>query len=101
MSQFLRTDLTDEQWELLRELIPPAKKGGRPRTVEMGAVINAIFYVLIFDILLRQRRGIPKHHYLGFCFFLKRVFRNCPSCDNRSWGKAEGLCAEPASARGS
>jgi putative transposase len=47
MSQSYRTDLTDEQWELLQKLIPPAKTGGRPRTVDMRAVINAIFYVLV------------------------------------------------------
>lgn len=45
MSQSYRTDLTDEQWELLKKLIPPAKTGGRPRSVDMRAVINAIFYV--------------------------------------------------------
>ena len=28
------TDLTDEQWEILETLIPPAKPGGRPRTVD-------------------------------------------------------------------
>jgi transposase len=47
MSQSYRTDLTDEQWELLQKLIPPAKTGGRPRTVALRAVINAIFYVLV------------------------------------------------------
>lgn len=47
MSQSYRTNLIDEQWELLRELIPAAKTGGRPRTVDMRAVINAIFYVLV------------------------------------------------------
>ena len=47
MNQSYRTDLTDEQWKLLQKLIPPAKTGGRPRTVNMRAVINAIFYVLI------------------------------------------------------
>jgi putative transposase len=47
MKQSYRTDLTDEQWELRQKLIPPAKTGGRPRTVNMRAVINAIFYVLI------------------------------------------------------
>lgn len=47
MSQSYRTDLTDEQWELLRKLIPEAKPGGRPRSVDMRAVINAIFYVLV------------------------------------------------------
>lgn len=39
------TDLTDEQWELIRDLIPPAKPGGRPRTVNVREVINAILYV--------------------------------------------------------
>jgi putative transposase len=39
------TDLTDNQWELLQELIPAAKPGGRPRTIDMREVINAILYV--------------------------------------------------------
>lgn len=47
MTSSYRTDLTDEQWELLSPLIPPAKPGGRPRTVDMRAVVNAIFYVLV------------------------------------------------------
>jgi putative transposase len=46
MNQSYRTDLTDEQWELLQQLIPTAKSGGRPRTVNMRGVINGIFYVL-------------------------------------------------------
>jgi len=40
------SDLTDGQWETLEPLIPPARPGGRPRTVEMREVINGIFYVL-------------------------------------------------------
>ncbi len=40
------TDLTDSQWQLLEPLIPPAKPGGRPRTVNMREVINGIFYML-------------------------------------------------------
>jgi transposase len=47
MNQSYRTDLTDEQWELLQQLIPKAKPGGRPRTVDMRGVINGIFYVLV------------------------------------------------------
>ena len=39
-------DLTNEQYELISSLIPLAKIGGRPRTADMRAVINAIFYVL-------------------------------------------------------
>jgi len=40
------TDLTDEQWEWIEPLIPPAKPGGRPRTVEMREVVNAIIYLV-------------------------------------------------------
>jgi putative transposase len=47
MSQSDRTDLTDEQGELLRKLIPEAKPGGRPRSVDLRSVVNAIFYILV------------------------------------------------------
>ena len=40
------TDLTDYQWQLLEPLIPPAKTGGRSRTLNMREVLNAIFYLL-------------------------------------------------------
>jgi putative transposase len=40
------TDINDEQWELLKPLIPAAKSGGRPRSVEMREVINALLYLL-------------------------------------------------------
>jgi putative transposase len=39
------SDLTDEEWEWIKDLIPAAKSGGRPRTLCMRAVLNAIFYV--------------------------------------------------------
>jgi transposase len=47
MTLSYRTDLSDEQWELLSVLIPPAKPGGRPRTVDMRGVVNAIFYIIV------------------------------------------------------
>jgi putative transposase len=40
------TDLTDEQWQLIEPLFPPPKRGGRPRTVELREVVNALFYLL-------------------------------------------------------
>lgn len=46
MRQSYRTDLSDEQWELLEKLIPKAKSGGRPRSVDIREVINAIFYLV-------------------------------------------------------
>jgi transposase len=40
------SDLTDAEWALVEPLIPPAKHGGRKRTVDVREVLNAIFYVL-------------------------------------------------------
>jgi putative transposase len=40
------TDLTDAQWKRLRPLLPAAKPGGRPRSVDLREVLNGIFYVL-------------------------------------------------------
>jgi len=39
------SDLTDAQWQIIEPLLPPPKPGGRPRTVNLGAVVNAIFYL--------------------------------------------------------
>src|SRR6516164_826377 len=42
------SDLTDEQWQLIRPLLPKRKMGkaGRPRTVEQRDLIDGIFYIL-------------------------------------------------------
>jgi putative transposase len=40
------TDLTDAEWKILAPLIPAAKPGGHPRTTDMRAVSNAIYYQL-------------------------------------------------------
>ena len=40
------SDLTNKQWEILGPLLPPAKPGGRPRTVDLREVVNGILYVL-------------------------------------------------------
>jgi len=39
------SDLTNEQWELMQIVIPDAKPGGRPRSVNMREVINALLYL--------------------------------------------------------
>ncbi len=51
------TDLTDRQWNCIKELIPPAKPGGRPRSLEMRAVINAIWYIVVSGC---QWRMLPR-----------------------------------------
>ena len=41
-----KSDLSDKEWQIIEPLIPPAKPGGHPRTVDMREVVNAIFYLL-------------------------------------------------------
>jgi transposase len=51
------SDLTDEEWGHIEPLIPPAKRGGRRRKVEVRDVLNGIMYVLSTGC---QWRYIPK-----------------------------------------
>jgi putative transposase len=39
------SDVTDKQWTILKRLIPQARPGGRPRSVDLRQVVNAIFYL--------------------------------------------------------
>ena len=63
-------DLTDGEWALIKPMIPPAKRGGRRREVNVREVLNAIFYVLSTGC---QWQALPKdlppkstaHHYFG------------------------------------
>ena len=51
------SDLTDAEWTLVEALIPPAKRGGGKRTVNMREVVNGVMYVLSTGC---QWRYIPK-----------------------------------------
>jgi transposase len=50
-------DVTDEEWALIEPLIPPAKRGGRRRGIDVREVLNAIFYVLSTGC---QWKALPK-----------------------------------------
>jgi putative transposase len=39
------TDLTDEQWELIRPLVERERHMGRPTTVDLREVVNALLYL--------------------------------------------------------
>ena|SRR5258707_3448428 len=56
-SERYASDLNDREWAILELLIPPAKEGGRPRTVNMREVVNGIFYLLKTGC---QWRMLPK-----------------------------------------
>lgn len=57
MSKAYPSNLSRTQYEFLSDLIPAPKPGGRPRTVEMWAVLNAIFYVLVEGVRWRALPG--------------------------------------------
>src|SRR5467141_3991729 len=51
------SDLTDDEWAYVEPLIPPAKRGGNKRHVEVREVMNGIMYILSTGC---QWRAIPK-----------------------------------------
>ena len=51
------SDLTDEEWALVKPSIPRAKRGGNKRTVDVREVVNGLMYVLGTGC---QWRAIPK-----------------------------------------
>jgi transposase len=51
------SDLTDEEWAYVAPLIPPAKRGGNKRTVDIREVMNGVMYVLGTGC---QWRALPK-----------------------------------------
>lgn len=51
------SDLSDAEWRLVAPLIPPARLGGRRRSVDVREVVNAIFYVLSTGC---QWKAMPK-----------------------------------------
>lgn len=53
------SDLTPHQWEYSKDLIPAAKPGGRPRSLDMHAVVNGILYVVVGGI---QWRMLPREY---------------------------------------
>jgi len=57
MSKAYPSNLTSTQYELISDMIPAPKPGGRPREVEMWEVLNAIFYVLVEGV---RWRALPE-----------------------------------------
>jgi transposase len=51
------SDLTDAEWGFVAPLIPPAKRGGGKRKVNIREVVNGLLYVLSTGC---QWRAIPK-----------------------------------------
>lgn len=48
------SDLTDRQWRLIEKRIPPAKPGGRHRSVDLREVMNGVLYLVRTGCSWRQ-----------------------------------------------
>ena len=51
------SDMRDSEWRLLAPLMPPPSRVGRPREVDLRAVVNAILYIAATGC---QWRALPK-----------------------------------------
>ena len=51
------SDATNDEWALIAPLIPPAKRGGRRRPVDVRKIVNGLLYVLSTG---GQWRYVPK-----------------------------------------
>src|SRR5947209_19944225 len=67
------SDLTDSQWEHIKELLPKAKRHRRPRELEMRQVVNSILYVVVGGIQWRMLpKDFPKWQSVYYYFRLWR-----------------------------
>jgi transposase len=91
------SDLTDAEWALVLPLIRPAKHGGRPRTVDVREVLNAVFYVLSTGC---QWQALPKDlppKSTAWSYFSRWEWEGtieahppCPLCRGARAGRSRG-----------
>ena len=63
------TDTTDEQWKIIEANIPPQVGRGRPRTVDIRRVVDAIFYISRSGCQYRMLpRDFPKWNVVYYYF---------------------------------
>ena len=78
------SDMTDAEWAVIAPMLPKPKRRGRPRQVDLRAVVDALFYLL--------RAGCP-WRLLPKCFprqghQVRRCFRaRCGWRDRRLCGR--------------
>src|SRR5215208_3330790 len=87
-----RTDLTNEQWNLLKPMLPPPASRGRKRKVGLRQVINAIFYLVHTGC---QWRNLPHELLPGRPSMATSADLNCLS---KSIKDCERECAKQKAA---
>ena len=67
------SDLTDAQWDLSKDLLPPPKRIGRPPSADLRAVLNAILYVLVTGCQWKMLpHDFPPAGTVGYYFWVWR-----------------------------
>jgi len=96
------SDLTNEQWQLIRPLLPPASCVGRPREVCRRQVVNAILYVNRTGCQWRQLpRDFPNWRTVYDLFWhwrLHGVWQKIHDALRERLRRAEGRKATPRAA---
>ena len=81
------SDLTDAEWQRIEPLIPPASQGGRPRTVDVREIVNAIRYLLQTRCSWRAIPGdLPDPSSVRYYYDRWRV--------DGTWGRVEQVLRE-------
>lgn len=94
------TDLTEQEWLVLEDLMPPEKFGGRPRTVEIREILNAVFYILRAGCAWRLLpHDFPKwktvyHYWREWC--ISGLWEKINETLRRSLRKKAGRNVEPS-----
>src|SRR2546429_9015099 len=67
------SDVTETEWRLLAPLMPPPCKVGRPREIDLRAVVNAILYIAATGCQWRgppqgcAPRSPPPYYFFWWC----------------------------------
>src|SRR5271155_3075584 len=80
------SDLNDAEWVIVEPMIPPARHGGRNRSVNVREVLNGIFYILWTGC---QWKALPKDFPPKSTVHWYLMLWNCAK--EFSWEKCAGL----------
>jgi len=96
------TDLSDQEWILLQPFVATPESRGRPRTVDLREILNAIFYILKSGCAWRMLpHDLPKWQPAYYYFRLwkrKGVWHQINDVLRRQLRLQDGRAAEPSAA---